>query len=370
MAYPMTYDDPADALTQRTLPSFDKAQQTQAMNPFQNQGVPQDVLTDPAKSKALYNMARQSVVNQYPMLDGNPQFESDMADSFSKFINGSLQRGSDMNSIWSATVAPTLAKWQSAAARQSRGNTAALEAHGLDVLKNKGAAGLLDEPGLMQRLMAGPNATFWKQQDVKTQKASIDPITQKKIDAYKDIMAKDMAQGNTSGAADAESRARSMEASAAPAASALSGSPTPVEASSQDGGDEFPARLATASPQGTSGYVQYDDAGKALVAPWSMTIGGKTTTGGSPTQTATRAADDLTGEGIEKAYTETNSGKVATPEIIQSLKKKGLSASDARKWLDDNGYTIPKKAAGTPSDQPDGGSEAATNLRLLAPYLR
>jgi hypothetical protein len=71
----------------------------------------------------------------------------------------------------------------------------------------------------------------------------------------------------------------------------------------------------------------------------------------------------LTGEGIESAYNNTNNVKLATPEIVKGLKDKGLSPSDTRKWLSDNGYTIPKKAAGTPPDteSTDAGTKTASS---------
>lgn len=62
--------------------------------------------------KTLAQNQRQQIVSEFPYLASNTDFNEELNDAFSKFVNQSTQRGSDYNDTWAKTVLPVVAKWQ------------------------------------------------------------------------------------------------------------------------------------------------------------------------------------------------------------------------------------------------------------------
>jgi hypothetical protein len=70
-----------------------------------------DFTLDDSDAKALLAGQRQQLTSQFPYLAGNAEFNRDLDDAFSSFINQSTQKGTDYNNVWSKTVQPIVAKW-------------------------------------------------------------------------------------------------------------------------------------------------------------------------------------------------------------------------------------------------------------------
>jgi hypothetical protein len=109
--------------------------QTFSLNDLVNsQGV-----LEPDNTTALLAQTKQNLVAQYPYLARNPEFEQDLSDSFSKFVNQGLQRGADYDQVFNQTVAPTVAKWQAKAGQDTARLTESQELAALDMAKRTGS---------------------------------------------------------------------------------------------------------------------------------------------------------------------------------------------------------------------------------------
>ena len=72
----------------------------------------------------LLKNARQQVVSSYPYLQNNEDFNSELQDAFSKFVNQGTARDADYNNVWAETVAPVVAKWEARGAALPKLETA------------------------------------------------------------------------------------------------------------------------------------------------------------------------------------------------------------------------------------------------------
>jgi hypothetical protein len=82
--------------------------------PVNEQGVmsPQDI-------NALMTTTRGQLVAQFPFLSSDPRFQADLSDTFSRFVNQGTQKGSDYDALYNQIIAPFTQKWAATGTQQT-----------------------------------------------------------------------------------------------------------------------------------------------------------------------------------------------------------------------------------------------------------
>jgi hypothetical protein len=353
---------------------------------------PQDV-------SLLMNQTKMQLVSQYPQLATNTDFNNELSDAVSKFVNRGVQIGSDYNTAYNQTIAPFAAKWSAKGAQ----DTAKIDLAASQVAKDTGSptAAVQQYPQLL-----APNSPYranWQSRIAQEDKAnagkprlslaqtdahsalqkqldnalanSSDPSTDEKVGAASKALM-DFDNSVTAQLAP-PNQLRPQTAAAPPAMSA-------------------PIAQPVAAPMGTSGYVNYNTPAAmrpqgqifmgnptpaqaaALLQQWQMRGGapltpsaqaaGQTAPAPAPAPKLTppnqiiftdpqgnqTTAPPLPAANIQqlqqaaKAQAQVvpkapQAGTPATPDIIrQALAQANGDKDAARKLLTANGYTIPQ----------------------------
>lgn len=248
----------------------------------------------------LLEKTKATLVNQYPQLASNPNFKSELDDAFSKFVNEGVQIGTDPNEVWTKTVAPVMQKWAAQAPRDISKNFSdkqrsfdALRASGVpafqaseavpDVLDTRNPFHVSDQAVINRDINAG------------NRPARMDALTKADLETAVKKYQMDKGIVDTMGAKAPPKELQQLESDrkavlalegSAPsagtktgtnAAAALNfGSSLPNENSSPF--PIAPRGSPVASPQGTSGYVGYDEDGNRIMpSDGFYELGGKRT---------------------------------------------------------------------------------------------